>query len=148
MELAEINILCLYECIDNKGYVKQCFSNCEKTLTRLMLSNEFDLVPTTEFFISEYKGSNLIFLLVTVSCGILIVCLALCIVGRKVYKSLKKKHLDQYHKMKSKKKATQSGCRRNKEYRKMRKFMRNVMKSGGSERGKVGDGYAINNDSS
>ena len=95
-----------------------------------MLKNEFDLVPMTEFFMDEGLGSSLGFKVMIVGLGILITAMALCIVGRRVYKSLQKKHLKHYHKMKSKKK-TRKGCARpNKEYKRMRKFMRNVMKSG------------------
>lgn len=70
-----------------------------------MLQNQFDLIPITEFFVDKYNGSHVLFVTVTVSLGILIVILALCIVGRRVYKSLHKKHMNQYHKMKTQKKA-------------------------------------------
>ena len=68
-----------------------------------MLQNQFDLVPVSEFFIEQHRDRSK-FLLISGGVGILLIVIALWIVGRKVYKSLHKKHLNQYHKMKTKKK--------------------------------------------
>jgi hypothetical protein len=103
LEMGEINGLCLKTCIDHEGFVRECFKNCETTLTRLMLQNQFDLVPVTEFSLEKRNESRSGIVLSTAGLGILIILIALFIVGRKVYKSLHKKHLDHYHKMKSRK---------------------------------------------
>jgi hypothetical protein len=59
-----------------------------------------------------------------------------------VRRSLHDKQLDQYHKLKAKKAkaAKDRGCRKTREYKKLKKFMKNVMKSSskhGSDEGKT-----------
>lgn len=53
LELGEINIICLRNCISHPstggGNTLQCFQNCETSLTRLMKEGKYDLVPTMEF---------------------------------------------------------------------------------------------------
>jgi hypothetical protein len=38
LELGEINILCLKNCIEQTNSKKQCFQNCEDILTKLMIT--------------------------------------------------------------------------------------------------------------
>ena len=53
LELAEINYICIDHCIDYKTFAKQCFTNCENTLTRMMENGQYEDVVTTEFKINE-----------------------------------------------------------------------------------------------
>ena len=128
--MAEINILCLKSCLDKESvFVKYCFDNCEDTLKVLMLNDDYDKIPLVEFKLEKYSGRHLRFILIVGGLVFLLILLTLCIVGRQVYKSLNQKHLDRYHRLRSKNKDKSS--RKNREYKKMRKFMKKVMRNGG-----------------
>ena len=131
LELGEINIICIEQCIDKTDYMKECFQGCESTITRLMLKGDFQLVPILEFIVDQGQGTHWQFVVTAVAVIAVILSITLCIVCVRVRRSLHEKQLTKYHKLKAKqaKAHKERGCRRSKEYKKLRKFMTKVMRT-------------------
>jgi hypothetical protein len=94
-----------------------------------MLKGDYQLVPILEFIVDQEQGTHWRFLVTAVAVIAVILSIALCIVCVRVRKSLHEKQLTKYHKLKAKqaKAHKERGCRRTKEYKKLRKFMKNVL---------------------
>ena len=91
LELGEINIICIEQCIDKTDYMKECFQGCESTITRLMLKGDFHLVPILEFIVDQGKGTHWQFVVNAVVVIAVILSIALCIVCVRVRRSLHEK---------------------------------------------------------
>jgi len=83
-----------------------------------------------EFIVDGGRGAQK-GIIIAVGVLALVLGAALCINCLRIRKSLHDKHMDSYHKLKSKqsKKKDHSCSRKSREYKKLKKFMRNVMKS-------------------
>eukprot|EP00347_Sterkiella_histriomuscorum_P000432 403375884 len=110
LEQGEINYICIDHCIDYKSLAKQCFSNCESTLTRLMLNGQYDELLATDFKINEQNTEGIVFMVIFYIVGGIILGATMFMVCKAIKKSVR--HRNQKKKAKKDKKRNKMNRKR------------------------------------